>query len=76
MLRIIGAFRLRRPLRQMRHTFMSAICIAAIIIFWLRSISPEPSELPGDECAAFRVDPRLEPRTHYRAWQVLVGSHS
>jgi transposase len=26
------------------HTFMSAICIAAAIIFWLRSMRPEPSQ--------------------------------
>ena len=33
------------------HTFMSAICIAATVIFWLRSMSPGPNL---GQCSGFK----------------------
>ena len=31
------------------HTFMSAICIAAVVIFWLETMSPEPKVIRHPE---------------------------
>ena len=32
------------------HTYFSAICIAAAVIFWLKSMSPEPGSALAYSC--------------------------
>lgn len=43
----------RRIHTRCAHTFMSAITIAAVVIFWICSMSPEPNTLGRNFCNSF-----------------------